>query len=133
MSDVSEQLKEKSSELLVKMIDFSIQSASDVVEFSKQQIPQVIHELLMWRATNAAIWMLVGIVILIGMWKAFKAINKCVKDTGEDDNYIMHIGTALLAIIGLGFFLPNLLELLQILVAPKVYLIEYSADLIKKS
>lgn len=133
MSDVSEQLKEKSSELLVKMIDFSIQSASDVVEFSKQQIPQVIHELLMWRATNAAIWMLVGIVILIGMWKAFKAINKCVKDTGEDDNYIMHIGTAMLAIIGLGFFLPNLLELLQILVAPKVYLIEYSADLIKKA
>lgn len=133
MSDVSDQLKEKSSELLVKMIDFSIQSASDVVEFSKQQIPQVIHELLMWRATNAGIWMLVGILVLIGMWKTFKAINKCVKDTGDDDNYIMHIGTAMLAIIGLGFFLPNLLEMLQILVAPKVYLIEYSADLIKKS
>lgn len=133
MTDVSDQLKEKSSELLVKMIDFSIQSASDVVEFSKQQIPQVIHELLMWRATNAGIWMLVGILVLIGMWKTFKAINKCVKDTGDDDNYIMHIGTAMLAIIGLGFFLPNLLELLQILVAPKVYLIEYSADLIKKA
>jgi len=133
MSDNTEQLKEKGSEMLIKMIDFSIQSMSDVVDFGKQQIPQVIHELLMWKATNACVWIVVGVILFILSWLTFKAINRYVATTGEEDAYIVHVVTAILFVIGGFFFIPNLLELLQILVAPKVYLIEYSADLIKKS
>lgn len=133
MTDNTEQLKEKGSEMLVKMIDFSIQSMSDVVDFGKQQIPQVIHELLMWKATSASVWMAVGVILLILGWITFKAINRTVAKTGDEDAYVLHLATGALIVVGGLFFIPNLLELLQILVAPKVYLIEYSADLIKKA
>lgn len=133
MSDNTEQLKEKGSEMLIKMIDFSIQSMSDVVDFGKQQIPQVIHELLMWKATNACVWMAIGVILLILSWVTFKAVNRLVVSEADPDAYCLHFATGALLILGALFFIPNLLELLQIIVAPKVYLIEYSADLIKKS
>lgn len=133
MSEAVKQLQDTASNALVNMIDVTVKTMSDVVDFGKQQIPQVIHELLMWKATNACVWMAIGVILVVLSWVTFKAINRYVADTGDGDVYVLHLATGALVILGALFFVPNLLELLQILVAPKVYLIEYSADLIKKS
>lgn len=132
MSAASEQLKEKGAEVLTKMIDITVQSMNDVIEFGKQQIPEVIHQLLMWRATNSAVWLSLGFIILVLSWKWFKQVNKWASESGDDEHYALHILTAIFTFVGVGFIMPNLLEILQIMVAPKVYLIEYASELIKK-
>lgn len=132
MSAASEQLKEKGAEVLTKMIDITVQSMNDVIEFGKQQIPDVIHQLLMWQATNAAVWMGLGLILLALTWKWFKQVNKWANDSGDDECYVLHLFTAVFTAAGVAFIIPNLLEILQIMVAPKVYLIEYASELIKK-
>lgn len=127
--DATEQLKEKGAEMLVKMIDFTVQSMNDVIEFSKQQIPDVIHQLLMWKATNAGVWMIFGIIFLVLAFMWGKKVNKWIAE--DPDAIPAHIPTLILLVIGGYNFIDNLLTILQIVVAPKIYLIEYASDLIK--
>lgn len=133
MSTATDELKDKGSEMLVKMIDFTVQSMNDVLEFSKQQIPDVIHQLLMWKATNSLVWLTVGIIILLGAIFWGKKVNKWGKEQREEEIYIFgHLLTALLTFASFCFIIYNLLEVLQIWIAPKVYLIQMAADLVKK-
>lgn len=126
----TDQLKEKGAEALVKMIDVTIQSINDVVEFGKQQIPEIIHQLLMWKATEAGLYALLGIAFLIAAFLWGKKVNEWGK---RDYNaYGAHIATACATIVGVLITFSNLMDFLYILVAPKVYLLEYSTQLIKK-
>lgn len=125
----SEQLKEKGSEVLVKMIDITVQSMSDVIEFSKQQIPEVIHQLLMWKATYAGVWMLIGVFLLTLAVIYGKKANGWIRT--DSNNIPAHLLTVLLFTVGSYQFIDNLLIILQIWIAPKIYLIEYAASLVK--
>jgi hypothetical protein len=130
---MNEALEAKASELLVKMIDVTVQSVSDVVEFGKQQIPEVIHQLIMWNIAKVSIWMIVGVVIavfLCQMGNRFKPnLNQYEKGLGTFVQFIFWVvGLA----VGGSMFVSNLLQVAYIVIAPKVWLIEYAAQLIKK-
>lgn len=49
MSEQTAQLQNKASEALLTMLDITVKSMGDVVEWGSQQIPEGIHQLLMWR------------------------------------------------------------------------------------
>lgn len=129
MSEQTTQLQNKASEVLVNMIDITVKSMNDVIEFGKQQIPEVIHQLLLWQLTSSILWVVVGIVLaLIGAWWCGKA-NKWVKQDSE--NAPAHIVTIILFGLSAWAIIANSLDALQIWIAPKVYLIQYAADLVK--
>lgn len=131
MSEQTTQLQDKASEVLVNMIDITVKSMNDVIEFGKQQIPEVIHQLLLWQLTSSILWIVVGIVLaLIGIWWCGK-VNKWVAKSS--DNGPAHIGTVILFALSAWAIISNSLDALQIWVAPKVYLIQYAADLVKGS
>lgn len=123
----TEQLKEKASDVLLSMIDVTVKSMSDVIEFGKQQIPEVIHQLLLWQLTSSLLWIAVGIVLAIlgGFW--CRKVNQWVRQDAE--NAPAHIGTALVFALSAWAIISNSLDALQIWVAPKVYLIQYAANL----
>lgn len=130
---MNEALEAKASELLVKMIDVTVQSLSDVVDFGKQQIPEVIHQLIMWNITKVSIWMIVGVVIAVFLCQVgnrFKpGLNQAEKGLGTFVQVIFWVvGLA----VGGSMFVTNLLQVAYIVIAPKVWLIEYAAQLIKK-
>lgn len=130
---MNEALEAKASELLVKMIDVTVQSLSDVVDFGKQQIPEVIHQLIMWNITKVSIWMIVGVVIAVFLCQVgnrFKpGLNQTEKGLGTFVQVIFWVvGLA----VGGSMFVTNLLQVAYIVIAPKVWLIEYAAQLIKK-
>ena len=130
---MAQQLEAKASELLVKMIDVTVQSVSDVVEFGKQQIPEVIHQLLMWNVLKASIWVVVAVVFSIFLCTV---VNRAKPVLNESEygfgTFIQILGWLIAMVVGGSVFMINLLQAAYILIAPKVWLIEYAAELIKK-
>lgn len=151
---MTEQLQNKASDILVNMIDITVKNMSDIVNFSKQQIPDVIHQLLMWRALDSilssVIPFIIGFSLLIWTMTFWRKVPKqASRDndgrapwlpdeyrSSDSSLYFKYwlrgyisfvIGSGAILV---GFFSFNL-DWLQIWIAPKVYLIQYAADLIK--
>jgi hypothetical protein len=151
----TDQLKEKGAEALVNMIDVTVKTMSDVVDFSKQQIPDVLHQLLMWKAVESLVGFILPLILAIALlsyclsfWKSIPKQLSRDRDgrapwiadefQGADGalygrywfrGYVCFVLGILASIVA--FFSFNL-DWLQIWIAPKVYLIQYAAELIKK-
>lgn len=154
MGDVTEQLQDKASQALINMIDVTVKTMSDVVDFSKQQIPDVIHQLLMWKAVDSLISFFLPFALAIGLLSYCFSFWKTVPKQRSRDNdgrapwladdyqgadgalygrywfrgYVCFVLGIFASVIA--FFSFNLVWL-QIWIAPKVYLIQYAAELIK--
>uniref|UniRef100_A0AAU8HZA3 TMhelix containing protein n=1 Tax=Klebsiella phage FKP3 TaxID=3231233 RepID=A0AAU8HZA3_9CAUD len=130
---MDQQLEAKASELLVKMIDVTVQSVSDVVEFGKQQIPEVIHQLLMWNALKASIWVVVAAVFSIFLCTVVNRAKPVLNEADYGFGTVVQIlGWVIAMVLGGTVFMYNLLQAVYIMIAPKVWLIEYAAELVKK-
>ncbi len=132
----SSTLKETANNLLVSIIS----GATQAVDFLKGEIPLVIKELLLFNAVMlwAAVILGLGLVIFAIIWlirglKKAQEINKGLRglDT-KDGPYIIAILPALGAsVTGLVFFFCNIAGALKLTLAPRIWLIEYAADLVR--
>lgn len=130
---MDQKLEEKATDLLVKMIDVTVQSVSDVVEFGKQQIPDIINQLLMWKIAESGVWLLFGIVFLsVGMFFSNHYYNRLENMEEGVGVAVRIIGSFISLLAGSIIIIRNLLDVLYICLAPKVWLIEYGAELVKK-
>jgi hypothetical protein len=106
------------------------------VDFLNAELPDVIEQLLLWKGVYSVIELIVGCLIIFGCWKIPYILYKKHKKTiGELDEIILPLcGTfgviIILVLVIMGLCLINF-KWLQILIAPKIYLIEYAAELIK--
>ena len=136
---MNEQLQQALAQVIEKATD-GVQSG---VSFLSAELPDVIHQLLMWKMVESLIWCVVGIFFTVG------AIRLIAKNSGrgkEDDRKYKATLThdergdiapwspilivPLLTIVVIASSTINI-TWLQILIAPKVYLIEYAASLVK--
>lgn len=127
-------------------------TTSDAAAFLVAEIPDVIQQLLMWHAVESLAWFLPGLLLIAAPWFVYwrwggrgkptePAYNGAARYeptfthhyTGEiDGDAIGALCIFGLVTSGLGFTLVmNNLEWLQILVAPKLYLLEYARALIR--
>lgn len=137
---------------LVNIIEQSSNGINKSVSFLSDQLPDVINQLLIWKALESFLLFSIGVFIIwIGCVFAKKQkpkVEKAKEDykNGEPwtryyDNgnltssiydiivispYIYFVGSV---ILGLTFILVNH-KWIMILVAPKIYLIEYAASLV---
>ena len=138
MSDVINTLNGALIELIGK--------TNDGITFLSSEIPDVISQLLMWHMTISLLSTLLGVILIASFLYALKTYSgkgKLLDETRReyaqtlthdkdgdmaDRVYI----TAMVFSTGIGgsIFLLDI-EWLKILIAPKVYLIEYAAALIK--
>lgn len=106
------------------------------VDFALEQSPDVIQQLLVWNATLSAISMLAFVLLAIAWIVAeIKLFNKLKKEEQLDDIdaiFFVYIAGGLARIIPT-LAISHLFSLtwLKILIAPKLYLLEYAATLIK--
>lgn len=170
LPEIPEAVKEKASDILLNMVNVTIQTMNDVVAFGKQQIPEVIHQLLMWKAVESfipfavnIILMVIGILLMTRWGKRVGNAMAEKREKAKEDyknaepwtrwssgtsltshSYDVFMGTSGLVrwvVVSIGLVLLlnataaalHSLEWLKILVAPKVYLIEYAAELIKQA
>ena len=160
----TEQMAEQA---LKEILERTLNGVDAATQFSKEQIPDVVEQLLLWHGIESFIFFIIGVmtVILVPMitkktlsklcLNVSKEEAKAAYDRGEswtrynsggvltsnvydqvmdgttifNKCFIMFIASIPM-IAGIIIITANL-EWLQIIVAPKLYLLEYAADLVK--
>lgn len=100
------------------------------IDFAQQQIPDVIEQLLRWNFAKSLIAFLFGIIAIgIVSFSIF-----CLQKKGKWEDFDINTVSGMMVIFigtpSLSLVFCNL-TWLQIWIAPKVYLLEYAAKLIK--
>jgi len=141
---MNEELQDTANEVLKGLID----NAASMKDFILSEAPEVIQQLLMWDLTESIIGCLFSILTIISAlipsvlvirrgikyeWHDYKN-RKCGYDNTSGQTMIVPLSLFCILydficiMVFLSFF--NL-KWLQIWIAPKVYLIEYAAELVK--
>ena len=143
-------MNEMLQEALAKLINESINGVTKGVDagiaFMGQQLPDVIEQLLMWHAIRGGIMFLLGLVFMSSIIFYIKKYNSLDFEGATSSSFWVDykscthnstlsgggfaLGLVCLTLNIVGFILlGNIMDTIQILVAPKIWLIEYSANL----
>ena len=122
---------------LEKVLVDSIQKTQEgigmAVDFAVDQAPDVIQQMLYWHATSSFLSMLLSIIVLCISIKLFLKANHEKWYVDDEDSWLsVCIGGAAASFISV-IVICNNMDWLQILIAPKLWLIEYAASLVNKS
>ena len=124
---------------LAEILKKGLETAEKTGNFIVEQAPDLIRQLLIWKTVEYSVYVILGISLIIYFYRWTKKVSKEMKEN-EDDfedyfmdsfaNILIAIGQLSLLIIGIILIAENLQDLIQIVFAPKIYLIEYSAKLL---
>lgn len=122
---MNEELQKALATLLAK----TTSAAEAGVSFLQAELPEVIRQLLMWKAIESAAHM----VVLIGLtWLCVYAARRAWTYGRDEGSGVEAFAMIPAMAAGLsGYLAIRQIDWLQIIVAPKVYLIEYAASLAK--
>ena len=143
-------MNEHAKEILAQLLQRALDGVDAAVDFSQQQIPDVIQQLLMWHFTESLV---VGslLFLLLPAWvytlyrfrpgrkidpeKGFFENTQFNFFTDQDNDPDPRISLTVVATVVVLFCfavgIGQLLESAKIWLAPKLYLLEYGASLIK--
>ncbi|AUR97315.1 TMhelix containing protein [Vibrio phage 1.238.A._10N.261.52.F10] len=134
---MNEQLQTAVAEILNR----AISGIDASVDFMQAELPDVIHQLLLWYAVQGVITALTGALILYGCYrlvkkpKAGKSTLVWDYDSHRDTYELGEASPIALFLIIPAFFslfmVDNIMTSIQIWIAPKIWLMEYAADLVK--
>lgn len=141
MSDV----KDKATEVLLGLIQKASDGVDSAVAFSQAQIPDVISQLLLWNAVASGILCILGIALVVIplitlYWltrqlsnKAGWAHDKRYETTSNlwDGLFCSNLFIGGITIIAGVVIAAKNFDWLKIWLAPKLYLLEYAASLLK--
>lgn len=128
---MDEQLQKALAEIIGK-VNGGIDGAAS---FMSAQIPDAVSQLLMWYATKSAIMCSLAVIVMIAWFFAERYAIKALRAGNADvEDWAIVYGLlgSIARIMPIMFFWSYLnLDWLQILLAPKIWLIEYAASLAK--
>ena len=117
---------------LVEILTSMQEATKEVVLFGKEQLPDVIEQVLMFKLMESICGIVTGVVLLI---IAIKLTIFCYKKEEKHDNGgwgIMAWSSGFIGVMVFVLLLAELTTVLKIKYAPKVFLIEYAASLTKR-
>ena len=124
---------------LAEILKKGLETAEKTGNFIVEQAPDLIRQLFIWKTVEYSVYVILGISLIIYFYRWTKKVSKEMKEN-EDDfedyfmdsfaNILITIGQLSLLITGIILIVENLQDLIQIVFAPKIYLIEYSAKLL---
>lgn len=122
MKETDEQL----AKILSKGLEAAIKSGNFIIE----QAPDLIQQLITYKTVESVIFLLIS---AIAMYFIGKIIYKDYKkaEYWDDANPRIQFGGSVIFIVFIICFCSNLQDLIQIVFAPKIFLIEYASKLIK--
>lgn len=140
-------MEEQANKILVELLQKAVGGIDAAVSFSQAQIPDVVHQLLVWNIVSSLLAQLFGGVAIL---LAIQVRRYALKAKANGETWVAHDGRpndrwfvssfsydcllgaipALLTVSGVLAFFMNF-DWLKIWLAPKLYLLEYAASLIK--
>jgi len=135
----------KIEDTVVELIQKSVSSVEQGISWLSGELPDVIHQFLMWKLAASILFIVlwcIGAFIWSRYYAEYKRIE--VQNSSNRNTYtryapIIDTGTYETILILSGLVMSVLFfvvvtcgfTILQILIAPKIYLIEYAASLMK--
>ncbi|CAH9015585.1 putative TMhelix containing protein [Vibrio phage 466E53-1] len=126
---------------VAQILERAISGIDSSIDFMQAELPDVIEQLLLWYAVSNVIYTLLGLFILYASYWFIK------KPKPTEDNWLWYWieregrhGLTAECVFGIftlfpgicGFILStNIMKSIQIWVAPKIWLMEYAANLVK--
>ncbi len=130
-------MNDQLQKVLADIITRVTSGADAAIQFGKEQIPEVLKQLLIWNFTFSFLVWFSATAIIVGyvIWMLTKfkwwQSNKAKTTRDQDSMYTaITIIWGVITFIMVFVFWSNL-DWLKIWVAPKLYLLEYAASLIK--
>lgn len=127
-------MNEQAQKILVDLLQKASNGIDSAVSFSQAQIPDVIHQLLVWNFALSMIFTILGVslfcVAQYVSWGIFKKLRK----EWAGDEFFDHPEGMIIGMVYMITYAPLAwisLDWLKIWLAPKLYLIEYAASLVK--
>ena len=114
-------------QILISTIQKATDATGKAIDFASDQAPDVINQLLtykLWENISVAVFCF---IILFAYVKGFKKVKEYDEDAIPP---YLAVG-CLVMIVPLLLGLSSIIEAIQIAIAPKLFLIEYAAGLIK--
>ncbi len=122
-------LEGKAEQVLVTLLEKAVAGIDAAVAFSQAQIPDVIAQLLAYKIWDYSLTISVCLSLVIACVLIFKKSKKLYDNNNELGLVGMIFSFCLGAVILSGTFV-KIKYLVMLIVAPKLYLIQYAADLI---
>ena len=129
-----------SKEIAEKLLEM-LQTAGEIKEFTLTQAPDIIQQILLWHTIESTLALMLGLVfILIAVFCIVKFPSFLKKSESTMESNIYDAYTVCSGIIGVCaiiagpiLFLENILIMIKILVTPKIFLLEYLSEIVKRA
>jgi hypothetical protein len=118
------------SSLTEQLINDLLTSLRSTKEFVLAQAPDVVKQILTWNLWVHLIWIIFGFAVGLFGVIFFGHLRKSKRE-GCDERFMCGIAQLAFCIAFAVIFMSNIFEVVQILVAPKLYLIEYFSNLLR--
>ena len=127
-------MNEQANKILADLLQKASNGIDAAVSFSQAQIPDVIHQLLVWNFAASIIFSVLGALLFVAGQCVTWRVIKCLRKRWAGYHMIDHPEAMIMFVAWFLTLLPlSWIDLtwLKIWIAPKLYLIEYAAHLIK--
>mgnify|MGYP003451954080 FL=1 len=120
---------------LAEILKKGLEAAEKTGNFVVEQAPDLIQQLIVWKTCEYIFLIIISIAFMFSLYKWYKSAMKRYDDFDgfyiKTEFFIYCIyAIVVILIFGIGLF-NSFFNLLQILLAPKIWLIEYATNLIK--
>lgn len=125
-------MNEQANKILVDLLQKASNGIDTAVSFSQAQLPDIIQQLMVWRAAAYGLRIFTMLLFFIACVFLFKKSLKWHES--YDKEHLGFFGIVFTVLIGLFLvfgILENIGNALQLWLAPKVWLIEYASELVK--
>lgn len=137
-------MNEQLQQALTMIINKTMNGVDAGVTFLSAEIPEVIHQLLIWKMVESLVAFIAGVMLIVGtFWFIYKHTRQTKVDqyymkptwildnSGDIHPGIVGVATGSAFTIGFGIVGACNLTWLQIWLAPKLFLVEYASSLVK--
>lgn len=124
---------QKATTVTGQLVDGAKQVTEKSVDFAMEQIPDIIHQLLLWKAADAVIGIIAMLILIVIFFKFLPKVQAFAKEDRDPASLILYsvFGGAVLLVFPAIAIFWNVSLILKIWLAPKIYLIEYVSELVK--
>jgi len=121
---MNEEIKEKAMSALSTIID----DVGKIREFTIEQAPDVIQQLILFNRIEYSMYIAMNIVFGIILCIIAKKVIK--SDLIEEGLFFTWLGLIICGAVSIGLFCDNVEPFLKVWIAPKIWLLEYGANLL---
>lgn len=125
-------MNEQTNKILIDLLQKAASGVDAAVSFSQAQVPDIIRQLMVWKAAAYGMRIFFMSLFLLGCILLFQRALKWYESfDNEALGFFSLLSSALIGALLVVGILANISNLVQLWLAPKIWLIEYTAELLK--